>query len=144
MMMESPDVNVLVHAFRKDSESHILCHEWLENRINDSKLLAISSIVLSGFIRIVTHPKIFKQPSSLDEVLSFCETIRSFPNLVFIEPSKRHWKIFLKLAEQVNPKGNEVPDVWLAALAIEHQCCWITLDKVFLKYSGLQVELLTN
>lgn len=142
MILETPDVNVLVHAFRKDSKSHALCHEWLENRINDPAPFAISSIVLSGFLRIVTHSKIFKQPSSLDEALEFCEIIKSSPSLIFIEPSSRHWKIFKKITTALHSRGNEIPDAWLAALAIEHQCRWVTFDKAFLKYPELQTELL--
>ncbi|MBX9578632.1 MAG: PIN domain-containing protein [Chthoniobacterales bacterium] len=99
--MESPDVNILVHAFRKDSESHELCYRWLENRINSGETLALSSVVLSGFLRIVTHPKIFKNPSSLEEAIVFCEIIRTWPNLVFIEPGEHHWRIFCALSSQV-------------------------------------------
>ena len=102
--------------------------------------MALSSVVLSGFLRIVTHPKIFKNPSLLEEAIAFCEIMRACPNLIFIEPSKRHWEIFCDLFSQVKPKGNGTPDIWLAALAIEHHCHWITLDKGFLKYPGLHVK----
>ena len=139
--MESPDVNILVNAFHKDSESHALCYNWLENKINGSAILAISPLVLSGYLRIVTHPKIFTNPSSLKEAMAFCEIIRSSPSSVMIEPGEHHWEIFYNLCQKYNPQGNQIPDVWLAALAVEHNCHWITLDQEFSRYSGLRVAL---
>ena len=111
--MESPDVNILVNAFRRDAESHVVCRKWLEDRLNGLAVLAISSTVLSGYLRIVTHPKIFSNPSSLKEAMEFCKIIRASPIVIFIEPAERHWDIFCALSQQVNPQGNQIPDVWL-------------------------------
>lgn len=33
--------------------------------------------------------------------------------------------------------GNLIPDAWLAALAIEWSCEWITYDKDFARFKGL-------
>ena len=139
--MESPDVNIFVHAFRRDSESHALCHQWLEDRLNGSAILAISPSVISGYLRIVTHPKIFKNPSSLKEAIEFCEIIRSASSVIFIEPGEQHWEIFCHLSQEIKPQGNQISDVWLAALAIEHDCYWTTLDRGFFQYPGLRVGL---
>lgn len=137
--MESPDVNILVHAFRKDSEQHVPCYRWLESKINGTSRFAISQAVLSGYLRIVTHPKVFAHPSSLKEAILFCESVFSSLASVVIEPGKDHWKIFCCLCEKIHPRGNQIPDVWLAALSIEHQCRWITLDKAFHLYPELEV-----
>ena len=102
-------------------------------------MLAVSPLVLSGYLRIVTHPKIFVHPSSLKEAMMFCEIIRSSGSSILIEPGERHWNIFCNLCQNTNPKGNQIPDAWLAALAIEHSCRWITLDQGFSQYSDLRV-----
>ncbi len=52
-----PDVNILVHAFRTDSPDHDLCHSWLEDVVNGDSRYGMSPQVLSGVIRVVTHPK---------------------------------------------------------------------------------------
>lgn len=61
------DVNVLVYAFRKDSINHMRYRDWLHGIINASDAYGLSDLVLSGFLRIVTHPKVFKQPSAWTE-----------------------------------------------------------------------------
>ena len=71
------DVNILVYAHRKDSPKHSEYLEWLENLINSDQNYAVSELVLSGFLRIVTHPKIFNPPSSLEDALSFVRVIRN-------------------------------------------------------------------
>ena len=79
-----PDVNILVHAFRADTAEHHLCRTWLEGVVNGEARFGMSTQVLSGLIRVVTHPKVFTQPSSLDEVLHFCGVVLNQPLCVVI------------------------------------------------------------
>lgn len=58
-----PDVNVLVYAHREDTIDHDLYREWLEGIIKSGQTYGISDHVLSGFLRIVTHPRVFTTPS---------------------------------------------------------------------------------
>lgn len=132
------DVNVLVYAHREDSPSHAAYLEWLENLINSDETFAVSELVLSGFLRIVTHPKIFNPPSSLDDALAFVGVIRQQPNCIVVSAGERHWDIFQKLCQSANAKGNLIPDAYHAALAIESGCEWITTDRGFSRYPGLR------
>jgi toxin-antitoxin system PIN domain toxin len=94
--------------------------------------------VLSSVIRITTHPKIFVVPSSLDEVLRFCDILLSQSHCVIIQPGERHWEIFKRLCTEADARGNLVADAWFAALAIEYGCEWITLDHDYARFKGLQ------
>ena len=132
------DVNVLVYAHREDAPNHQAYLQWLEDLLNSDETFAISELVLSGFLRIVTHPKIFDPPSTLPEALEFVNAIRAHPNCVVVAANKRHWDIFQKLCEEANAKGNLIPDAYHAALAIESGCEWITTDKGFSRYPGLR------
>ena len=89
-------------------------------------------------MRIATHPKIFRQPSALDEVLRFCEVLLDQPHCVPIQPGEGHWEIFTRLCRDANARGNLVPDAWLAALAIESGCEWVTLDRDYGRFPGLK------
>ncbi len=60
-----PDVNVLVYAHRRDTPDHEAYRAWLESTLNGDAAYGMSDLVLSGFLRVVTHPRVFKQPSSL-------------------------------------------------------------------------------
>jgi toxin-antitoxin system PIN domain toxin len=92
----------------------------------------------SGFLRIVTHPKIFNPPSALEDALSFTSQIRNQPNCLIVSPQNRHWEIFEKLCVDANAKGNLIPDAYHAALAIETGSTWITTDRDFSRFAGLR------
>lgn len=98
----------------------------------------MSDLVLSGFVRVVTHPRVFKQPSSLDDAMTFASQLRDQPNCVVIVPGNAHWRIFTRLCAEANVRGNLVPDAYFAALAIEHGCDWITTDGDFSRFAGLK------
>jgi toxin-antitoxin system PIN domain toxin len=132
------DVNVLVYAFRKDSLNHTRYRDWLHGVINASDAYGLSDLVLSGFLRIVTHPKVFKQPSAWNDACQFAQVVRSQPNCRCITRGERHWDIFTELCRKSEAKGNLVADAFLAALAIESGCEWITTDRDFAKFPGLK------
>ena len=133
-----PDVNILVYAHREDSPHHAQCLAWLEKRVNSDESFAVSELVFSGFLRIVTHPKIFNPASSLQEALSFVEQIRDQENCVIVSPQDRHWGIFTRLCEKANTKGNLIPDAYHAALAIETGSEWVTTDQDFSRFPDLR------
>ncbi len=131
------DVNVLVYAFRKDAENHQAYNTWLQNVVDSNSQYALSDLALSGMLRIVTHPRIFKEPSTIDECLAFVNQIKNQPNCTMLLPGNRHWAIFTSLLQSVNAIGNLIPDAWFAALAIEHGCEWISTDHDFSRFDGL-------
>lgn len=133
-----PDVNVLIYAFRSDSVEHSNYKKWLEEVINGEAAFGIAPQVLSSIVRVCTHPRIFKQPSDLKETLGFCKVILECPNATLILPQDRHWSIFQTLCVTSKPTGNLVADAWLAALAIESGCEWITTDGDFARFKELE------
>lgn len=132
-----PDVNVLIYAFRSDAEQHTQYKAWLESVVNGPSAYGISPQVLSGVIRICTHPRIFARPSSLKDVFGFCQTLLEQSNATVITPGDRHWALFDELCRASAATGNLVQDAWFAALAIEAGCEWITTDRDFARFNGL-------
>jgi predicted nucleic acid-binding protein len=55
-----------------------------------------------------------------------------------IEPSPRHWDIVRRLRHGTGTTGPRTPDAWLAALAIENGCEWITMDRDFGRFPELR------
>ncbi len=133
-----PDVNVLVYAYREDAPDHQRFREWLEELVNSDEAYGVSDLALSGFLRIVTHPRVFNPPSPLGDALAFVEDLRSQPNCVVIAPGARHWDIFARLCHESGARGNLVPDAYLAALAIESGSEWITTDGDYGRFPGLR------
>jgi len=133
-----PDVNVLVHAFRSDSSNHETCATWLGGVVNGDSRYGMAPQILSGVVRITTHPKVFAEPSTLDEVFRFCDILLAQSHCLVIQPGERHWEIFTRLCTEADARGNLVPDAWFAALAIESGCEWITFDRDFARFPGLR------
>jgi toxin-antitoxin system PIN domain toxin len=136
--MQLVDVNVLVYAHREDTPDHARFRSWLESWLSSESAFGMSDLVLSGFVRIVTHPRVFVRPTPLRLAIQFAETIRSRSNHVAIVPGPRHWDIFSRLCSETDARGNLVPDAYLAALAIESGSEWITTDRDYSRFSGLR------
>jgi toxin-antitoxin system PIN domain toxin len=132
------DVNVVVYAHREDATRHDEYRDWLENVVNGDAVFGMSDLVLSGFIRVVTHPRIFKPPTSITTAVDAAERIRSQPNCVTIDPGPRHWEIFARLCRESGVKGGLVADAYFAALAIETGSEWVTTDRDYSRFQGLR------
>ena len=138
--MLAPDVNVLSYAFREEVPEHDACRSWLQGVIRADAAFALFDLVASGFLRVVTHPRVFKPPSPLEAALHFIDVVRTRPNCVVVQPGSRHWEIFERLCGESRVKGSLVSDAYLAALAIESGCEWVTTDRDFRAFPGLRVR----
>jgi toxin-antitoxin system PIN domain toxin len=132
------DVNVLVSAFREDSPMHPLFKKVLEESVNGPSPFGLSRTILSGFLRVSTHPRIFSPPTPLADALAFCDDLRTRSGFRWIEPGPAHWGIFSRLCRETNAVGNLVPDAWFAALAIESGSTWVTGDRDYGLFRGLE------
>ncbi len=132
------DVNVLVYAFRTDAPGHEAYATWLEELINSDEAYAVSDLILSGFLRIVTHPRVFTPATPVPAALEFVEAFRSQPSAVAVQPGVRHWDIFTRLCDEVSARGNLVPDTFLAALAIESGSEFVTADRDYARFPDLR------
>jgi hypothetical protein len=133
-----PDVNVLVGAFRRDAPQHAELSAWLEGATNGPETLGLTDPVLGGVVRVLTHRRVFAEPSSLDEVLGAIDRLRSADGVARIVPGPRHWEIFAELCRAADARGNLVADAQHAAVAIEHGATWVTLDRDFARFDGLR------
>jgi toxin-antitoxin system PIN domain toxin len=133
-----PDVNILINAFRADAPDHELCRSWLVSVVQDEARFGLSPLALAAVVRITTHPRIFRRPSPMLEVLAFCDNLLDQPHAQLVEPAERHWDIFRELCGGATIRGGRVTDAWYAALAIEWDCEWISLDRDFARFPGLK------
>ena len=134
----APDVNVLVYAHREELREHRDCKRWLEETVAADAAFGLLDLVLSGFLRVVTHVRVFKTPTPLDVALAFVDELRAQPSCVLVHPGARQWRIFERLCREAGAKGNLVADAYLAALAIESGCEWVTTDRDYGRFPGLR------
>lgn len=134
-----PDVNVLVYAHRPDSiHNHDEYAAWLSEVAASPKAFGLSEAVLSGFVRVVTNRKIFKNPTPTLVALSFCAQLRVRPQARILKPGSGNWDLFQSLCREPGVSGKLVADAWHAALAMEHDCEWISCDSDFARFPGLR------
>ena len=136
--MRLADVNVLLNAFRADAPEHERYRAWLEQLLEGDQRYAMSELVLSAVVRILTDPRIYAQPETIETALQYAEFLQDRPLCVVVRPGPRHWQIFSRLCVEGNIQGGIVSDAYHAALAIEHGCEWITADRHFARFPGLR------
>lgn len=131
------DVNILIYAHRADSGKHDAVRPWFEREMSGPSTFMMAELVLASFVRIVTSPRIFNVPTPLDLALQEAEQIRQNPLCLPVNPGKRHFDLFAKLCRAGDAKGKLAADAYLAALAIENGCRWLTFDRDFARFPGL-------
>lgn len=132
------DVNVVVYAHREDAPRHAEFRGWLEQRLDSVHGCGVSELVLSGCLRVLTHPKVFAPPTPTDQATAYVGMLRDHPRMSVLAPGPRHWPIFLDLCREVDARGNLVADAYHAALAIEHGVEWVTTDRDYARFPGLR------
>ena len=134
-----PDVNVLIYAHVEDSVSdHSEYAGWLTRLASGPEPFALSILVLSGFVRVVTNPRILGSPSTLDQAFTFVSSLAERPNARIVGPGPDHLAILERLCRESGATGKLVADAQHAAVAIEHGCTMVSVDSDFSRFSGLR------
>ncbi len=132
------DVNVLVSAMREDAPRHAVASAFLDRLRAGAEPFGVNDLVLSGVLRILTHPRIFSPPTPTETACAFVDGVRATPNVVVVMPGPRHWSIFRANVDQSGATGNLVADAWHAALAVEHGCEFISDDTDFARFTSVR------
>jgi len=133
------DVNIFVYAYRNDIPEHAFYKSYLEKEINKNVDFAVSDFILSGFLRVVTHPKIFKTPALFDHAEEFTRIVRENPNAIALFSDNDHWEIFTELCKKIKARGNIIADCYIAALAISTGCELVSADRDYDRFKDLKV-----
>ena len=135
--MMALDVNILVSAFHQGAPDHDEMRTWLEGAVNGPEAVGVSTSVLAGALRILTHPAIFDPPAAPEEALGLLDDLVAQESVHVLHVPADHWGVVSDLCRQVRAKGNVVPDAAHAALAIQHGATWISKDRGFARFPGL-------
>lgn len=129
-----PDVNVLVAASRRDHPHHLAAHGWLDGALDAAAdgmaHIGLPPMVSSGFLRLVTHSKVFVEPTPAREAWAFFHALKDSPGVELL-PLGAEWQRFERLCTQHDLVGNAIPDAWIAAVAMEQRMPVVTLDRGF-------------
>ncbi len=133
-----PDVNVLVYAARDDTPDCARFRAWLETALLGPEPVAIATPVLAGFLRVVTNPRVFARPSTLDDALRFVDVVLSAPATVVPALSERLAGTLAAVCRAAGATADRVPDAYLAAIALDLDAELVTADRGFARFEGLR------
>ena len=130
----TPDVNVLVSAFRPDHPHHLSARDWLDDAVvqaaNGRSSLSLMGTVVTGFLRTTTHPKIFLETYTMQDVSDFIDSLLSCPGVQF-QPQGTTWPNLRQVCLKQQVSGNLVTDVWIAATVMQSGETLCTFDRDF-------------
>lgn len=132
------DINVLVHAVNEGSDRHEEVRDWLGNALSSRTPLLVPDTVTTGFIRIVTSPRVMPSPLHPDQAFALVDWLLEHPSAMPLSGDGRARAVFRQLVQSLGLRGNDVPDAWIAALCIATNATIVTFDRGFRRFPGLQ------
>lgn len=142
--MDIPDNNVLINAIRPEGKHHLVAKRWLEDSLNGGHPLRLFPTVEAGFLRVVTHPKIYSPPTPFNEAWEFLRLVCSSPVVEicpWTQSARERWG---NLCASLGLTGNDCNDAMLAAAALDRGLRLVTFDKGFRRFPDLPLLILKD
>ena len=138
--MIAVDTNVLVYAHREESEHHREALDRLTSLAQGRELWGLPVFCLGEFVRVVTHPRLFDEPSTLEQALSVVNALRGSPSFRVLLPRERYWALFSECLAAADARGNLAFDAQIAAVCLENGVGrLVTLDRDFRRFAQIEV-----
>ena len=141
------DTNLLVYATFADAPEHDRTRKWLEERLADGDgSIAFCWPVVYAFLRLITSSRVFGAHAvPLRQAWTVAEAYLEQPAVRIVAAGAGHTAIAAELAQTPGLRSDDVPDIEIAALAIEHGLALATHDHGFRRFAGLRtVDPLTG
>lgn len=132
------DANLLLYAYDGSSRRHRPALEWLEKTLSGDLPVCLTWQSVLAFLRIATHPGVFRRPLVIPEAVEVVESWFDQPCVRLVQPTERHWSILRALLPEGQVRGPLVMDAHLAALAMEHGAVLHSTDRDFSRFPGLR------
>jgi len=134
----TPDVNVLLAAFRPDHPQHevaIACVRTGLAGAATGRSFVLLPMVVAGFLRLATHARIFLEPAPPQAAVAYIDSLLAVPGVEIAELG-REWPALRRLLRDHSARGNDVPDAWIAAAVQTLGEHLTTFDRGFLRLLG--------
>jgi len=133
------DANILIYAYNPSADRHAAAKRWLEAAVAGQVPVRLAWVTVMAFVRIMTHPQVFRRPLSLQEAVGIIDEWLEHPMVSVLDAGDRHWSILRGLLLDGQASGPLSTDAHLAALAIEHGATLHTTDRDFARFPTLKV-----
>lgn len=139
--MIAVDTSILVYAHRADSEWHAAAARRVTDLAEGSSAWAIPWPCVHEFLSVVTHPRLFKPPSPLQNAVDAVSAWMESPSLVLLAEGPSHWDALAPLLANSSVSGARIHDAKIAALCLQHSVreLW-TVDRDFGRFPALKTR----
>lgn len=134
------DVNLLLYSHDSESQRFEAAKTWLEEVLGGEEEVAFALVSLLAFVRIITTPKLFREPMTSEEAVDVITALITRPGVDIAQPTDRHWEVLARLVKAGKARGPMVMDAHLAALAIEHGATLCSTDRDFARFPNLRLR----
>jgi len=135
------DTNLLVYAHRRDAEFHAGADRAVRSLAEGPSSWAIPWPCVHEFLAIVTHPRIFVPPSTLDEALGQVDAWTESPSLELLTEAPTHWATLRSQLTSGRVTGPRIHDARVAALCLSHGITELwSADRDFSRFPQLTVR----
>ncbi|MFO7980803.1 MAG: TA system VapC family ribonuclease toxin [Candidatus Aminicenantes bacterium] len=115
------DTNILIYAADEDSPFHKPCREKLEGWRRQSSVWYVTWGILYEFMRVITHPRVFRKPWSIAGAWTFLNAVLASSSLDILIPGERHLDVAAEVIKELpSLRGNLLYDAQTAILMREH------------------------
>lgn len=133
-----PDANLLLYAYDSDSPFHRAASRWWSGLLSRPEPVGLSPVVVFGFLRLATHPKVFDRPMTVAEATARISTWLGRPNVRVLYPGPEYLPSVCQLLAAAGTAGNLVTDAQIAALALEYDAEVHSADTDFARFAGVR------
>ena len=138
--MRIVDLNVLLYAVNSDAPQHDAALGWWEKAVNDEDTVGLAWVVLLGFLRLATSPRVFPRPLAPHTASAKLDAWLALDNVRIVREKDDHWESLKALLRGAGTAGNLTTDAHLAALALSHDAVLVSCDTDFARFKGLRWE----
>lgn len=115
------DTNVLVYAADESAPEHARCRALMESWRRQNGAWYLTWGICYEFLRVVTHPRVMRQPWTMEAGVGFLQALQASPGLAVLIPTNRHLHVLADVVSEVRGlSGNIVHDTQTAVLMREH------------------------
>jgi len=115
------DTNVLVYAADEDSAFHDVCFDLLQFCRTKPAAWYVTWSICYEFLRVTTHPRVFRKPWSAEEAWRFVDTLLEASSIGILVQTDRHKEVAQGVIDELpHLSGNLMHDAHTAILMREH------------------------
>jgi uncharacterized protein len=132
------DVNVVLAAHRDDHPHHAPVRDWFDLMLAGDERFTVPAFVWASFLRLATNRRIFEVPTPREEAFEFIDAVQAQPLHLPVAPGPRHLMLLRRLCDEGDALGDLIGDAVIAAVAAEHSCEIVTLDRDFARFESVR------